>query len=141
MIIGSKQITKVTCFGLIFIVGGIISIASALIDNHKYLSAPYKQEVVGNVITLRTEREHTRPDDSDRAHTVYCTEEEIEINGVTSLYEFKYSTDPEGEVIHTIISEDGVNWEFTIADIENTIMCCVAGVIFVLIGTCISYYF
>jgi hypothetical protein len=127
----------VLIFCILFILGGIVSIAASAVDVSKVVTAKYKVEATANVISKEVKNNRIENSDIKKTRTdsfEWITQEEIEIDGQIIQYEGHYYVDPEGEITHTLISKDGVNWEVNDSDSETLIFSFVAGIICIIIG-------
>ncbi len=132
-----KKSVMVLLFGIGFILGGVVSIVTAVIGVSQVSNAKYKEQVTASVISKKVENNRIDRSDTSTIKTdslEWITQEEMEIDGNTITYEGHYHIDPEGEIVHTLISNDGINWEVNDSSPRTIIFSAIAGIICILVG-------
>lgn len=126
-----SKLNLVFLFGVGFIFAGCMTIFSAWYDLYQVTTAPYKEIVDCDIEFKRTKSElpdHEELDPVWSIRTYYLTEELVEVNGTSFIYEGEYTEDPVGSVRHTVISNDGVHWEVNDTDMRDAIICTIPGI-------------
>lgn len=140
-----SKINIIYIFGIVFILGGLVSIVSEASNIYCLTTSKYKKVVESNVISVKVEEDDYLVDSTERrvgasTSKFWVTKEEIEINGNILSYQGRYSSYPGGTIKHTIISSDGVNWDVNDSDRRSLFMNIFIGTICTLVGLGIVIY-
>lgn len=124
--------------GIIFIIGGVVSILSSINNVLSKKTATYTRIVESNVVSIKIEENWADYSDLDisiaQNRTVWTTLEEVVLDGKTLTFEQKYYSDPGTRLTHCIISNDGINWKINDSDEKDIAVSCAAGIICFLFG-------
>ncbi len=138
-----RKFNFVTLFGIIFILGGILAASSAFLDFRKANSAPYKMQVESDVISLESKSnwiDNSEIKSIQSGSVDWFTEEEIHIGDKVMTFEGVYPDPSSGHVTHTLISNDGINWEVNDIDTRDLLIQIAAGAIFLVAGAVITFF-
>ncbi|WP_026653432.1 DUF308 domain-containing protein [Butyrivibrio proteoclasticus] len=131
---GNFTSTLVLFMGVAFILSGLFCMAGAIKNKNTLIGAAYRRDVLSDVISYKTESVISKLPQKRRDDTVYITEEIIDVDGYLIEYEGRYYTEPEGQIAHTVISDDGRTWRVYDAGKRKTIFNIVAGIVCVIVG-------
>lgn len=136
-----KKINYIYIFGIIFILVGFECIILESLNISCLKTAKYKEIIESNVISLKVEKDdywfnHFEISSMSLDSKVWVTKEEIKINGNKLSYQGRYSSDPGDKIKHTIISNDGVNWNVYESNKWNLVV----GMICTLVGLFLVVY-
>lgn len=126
-----SKLNLVLLFGVGFIFAGCMTIFSSWHNLYQVMTAPYKETVDCDIEFKRTKNElpdHKEFDPVLSITTWYLTEERVEVNGTSFIYEGEYTEDPGGFIQHTVISDDGVHWEVNDTDMRDAVICTIPGI-------------
>ncbi len=140
-----SKINIIYIFGIVFILAGLVSIVSEASNIYCLTTSKYKEVVESNVISVEVEEEDYFIDSHERGVRVsdskfWVTKEEIEINGNILSYQGRYSSYPGGTIKHTIISNDGINWDVNDSDKYSLFINVFIGTLCTLVGLGIVIY-
>ncbi len=131
-------------FGIVFITGGIISIISGFHEFYRLQTAAYKQQATFRVLSIKVEKDWIAYSDTRKITggvKNWNTEEQTILdNGQKLVHYGSYARDPGGEVSHTVISNDGINWEVNDSSLKTSIIGSAAGVIFIAAGAAVMTF-
>lgn len=133
----------VTLFGIVFVLGGIVSIVAAMQNITQVEKAQYRQRVTGIVRSVKEESgkiKHSKKSPLGADKRYWITEEEIPVNGQMFVHQGRYVEEPGESISHTVISNDGVNWKVNDSDMEDVIFSSIVGIICAAVGIAIVWF-
>ena len=120
-----------------------MSVVASLRDFRQVGNAQYRREVTAIVRSVRVESDWIKHSETDSLSTdrkQWITKEEIQVDGKSFIYQGMYSEEPGETILHTIISDDGVNWMVNDSKGTDVIFSAIAGIIFGLVGIAVVWF-
>lgn len=130
-------------FGIIFIIGAIISICSSINNYRSRITAKYTRIVESDVVSIKVESVSRREFNIERFRHIYAwhTVEEVNLDGKTLTFNQTYHSEPDKTLTHCLISNDGVNWEINDTNVTHIIASCITGIICFIFGGGVIFLF
>ena len=84
--------------------------------------------------------EHSGKRRSGAESRQWITEEEIQVEGQTFWHQGRYAEEPGDTILHTVISNDGVNWKVNDHDMGDVVFSSIAGLICMAVGAAVLWF-
>ena len=136
-----QKFTIVTFFSVLFVILGFFLIIYSIHYVTKVDNSKYRQETFGVVQSVKKESDWFDEEEirelSEEAYR-WRTKEEIYVkDGQNFIYDGIYYEEPKsGEIHHTIISKDGINWVVNDSKGEDILFNSMFGILCIVIGNC-----